>query len=387
MSKKEQFIPIILVMVITIGLVGFVGCGSEPAANAQEKKDKEKEEAIPVEVTTVEKGNIFAYFSGTASLESENEARVVAKVGGVVEKIFVEEGDRVRAEQVLAQLDDDKAALDLAEAEARLKQLESEFKRKEELYQKKIISTEIFERIKSDYEMQKAKVGQARLIKEYTSIRAPINGVIAERMIKVGNMVPLHEPCFHITDFDPLLAILHVPEKDMSKLKKNQKGVIQVDALPGEDFSGKILRISPVVDPQTSTFKVTVAVTDPEEQLKAGMFARVRIAYDVHNDTNLVPKDAVLTEGNESVVFVVDPKENTAQRKVVEIGYVNTTHMEITGGVNPGDTLVQTGIGGLKDGSKVDVLNPPAGAVQKPGEEPKKPAEETQKTGGENPKK
>jgi membrane fusion protein (multidrug efflux system) len=304
-----------------------------------------------------------------------------------VEKIFVEEGDRVRADQVLAQLDDDKAALDLAEAEARLKQLESEFKRKEELYQKKIISTEIFERIKSDYEMQKAKVGQARLVKEYTSIRAPISGVIAERMIKVGNMVPLHEPCFHITDFDPLLAILHVPEKDMSKLKKNQKAVIQVDALPGEKFSGKILRISPVVDSQTSTFKVTVAVTDPEELLKAGMFARVRIAYDVHTGTNLVPKDAVLTEGNESVVYVVDPKENTAQRKVVEIGYMNTTHMEITTGVNAGDTLVQTGIGGLKDGSKVDVLNPPAKAVQKPGEEPKKPAEETQKTGGDSPKK
>jgi membrane fusion protein (multidrug efflux system) len=357
MIKKEKFISILLVMVVTIGFMGLVGCGNEPAANAQEKKEKD-EEAVPVEVTTIEKGDISAYFSGTASLEAENEARVVAKVGGVVEKIFVEEGDRVRPEQILAQLDDDKAALDLAEAEARLSQLQSEFERKKELYEKNIVSTEIYELIKSDYEMQKAKVAQARLMKEYTAIRAPINGVVAERMIKVGNMVPQHQPCFHVTDFDPLLAILHVPEKDLSKLKKNQRALLEVDALPGEKFSGAILRISPVVDPQTSTFKVTVAVMDPGEKLKPGMFARVRIAYDVHSDTLLVPKDAVLTEGNESVVFVVDPKDHVAHRKVVETGYVNTTHMEITKGVNAGDTVVQTGIGGLKDGSRVEILEP-----------------------------
>jgi len=319
------------------------------------RRRKKQEEAVPVEVTKVVKGSVSAYFTGTASLEAENEAKVVAKVGGVVEQVLVEEGLKVRKEQVLAKLDDDKLALDLAEAEARLKQLESEFKRNRELHQKNIISTEIFERINSDFEMQKAKVAQARLMKDYTSIRAPINGVVAERLIKVGNMVPQNEPCFHITDFDPLLAVLYAPEKELSKLHENQKAILEVDALPGETFTGKILRISPVVDPQTGTFKVTAAVTDPEGKLKPGMFSRVRIVYDVHSDTLLLPKDAILTEGNESVVFLV--KNNTVQRKVIKTGYVNTTHTEITSGLQEGDMVVQTGIGGLKDSSKVEILS------------------------------
>ncbi|RPI70459.1 MAG: efflux RND transporter periplasmic adaptor subunit, partial [Desulfobacteraceae bacterium] len=299
MWKKERFILLFLVMAV---IAGFVGCSGETVVTAEEKK---QDEAIPVEVTKVIKGNVSAYFTGTASLEAENEAKVVAKTSGVVEQIFVEEGDKIKKDQVLAQLDDDKLSLDLAEAEARLKQLEKEFNRTQELHQKSIISTEIYDRAKSEFEMQKTKVDLARLMKNYSAIRAPIDGVISGRLVKVGNMVPQNEPCFQIADFDPLLAILYAPEKELKKLQKNQKALLEVDALPNEEFASTILRISPVVDPQTGTFKVTVAVTDPEGKLKPGMFARVRIVHDVHGDTLLLPKDAVLTEGNESVVFLV----------------------------------------------------------------------------------
>jgi len=349
MWKKERFF--LLIMVVTI-MAGITGCTGQAVANAEEKK---QEETIPVEITRVIKGNVSAYFSGTASLEAENEAKVVAKTGGVVEKIFVEEGEKVKRDEILAQLDDDKLKLDLAEAIARLEQLEREFLRNKELHQKKIISGEVFDRIKSELQLQKTKVAQARLLKNYAAIRAPFDGVVAERMIKVGNMVQQNDPCFHISDFDPLLAIIHAPEKELKKLQKNQKALLEVDALQGEEFTGKILRISPVVNPQTGTFKVTVMVTDPGTQLKPGMFARVRIVHDIHNETLLLPKDAILSEGNESVVFLV--KNQRVLRKVIETGYINTTHIEVLSGVNEGDTVVQTGIGALKDGSKVEILN------------------------------
>jgi membrane fusion protein, multidrug efflux system len=345
---------LILITLLFSVLASMAGCVNQQSANAQENQ-KEKE-AIPVEAVTVIRGNVSAYFTGTASLEAENEARVVAKASGVVEKIFVEEGLPIKSGQIMAQLDDEKASLDLAEAKAQLRQLENDFKRKKELYGKKIISTEIFEKARSDYEMQKARVGQSQLSKDYTAIRAPIDGVVAERLIKKGNMVPVNEPCFSISDFDPLLAILHVPEKELFKLKANLESKLSVDALPNKIFSGKILRISPIVDPQSGTFKVTVAVTDNEGLLKPGMFARVRIVHDVHTNTLLLPKDAVLTEGNESVVFKINPEDNTVKRLVVKIGYINTTHLEILSGLNHGDSVVQTGIGGLKDGSKIEIL-------------------------------
>ncbi|MCP4215005.1 MAG: efflux RND transporter periplasmic adaptor subunit [bacterium] len=346
--KKSLFI----VMLITVTMLSFVGCDG-PAA-APDKKEKKEADSIPVEVTTVTRGDISAYFTGTASLEADNEAQVVAQVSGVVEKILVEEGDHVKEGQIMAQLDDDKFSLDLTYAEAKLNQLKNEYKRNEELFQKKIISAEVFERSRSDFEMQKASVGTSRLMKAYTSIKAPFTGVVGERMIKKGNMVTVNQACFHIADFDPLLAVLHVPEKELSKLKKNQQGIFDVDAIPGAPFYGKILRISPVINSKTGTFKVTLAVKDKEGRLKHGMFARIRVIYDVHADTLLLPKDAVLTEGSESVVFVV--KDNKAQRKAIGVGYINRTDMEITSGLETGDTVVRSGIGGLKDGSVVEIL-------------------------------
>lgn len=359
--RKKLILVLFLAAAI---MINFVGCSGSVAEAKQEAEKKEKEETIPVEVTTVITGDISAYFTGTASLEAEGEAKVVAKTSGVVEKIFVEEGQKVKEGQLLAQLDDDRLVLDLKQAQARLNQLEREFKRNSELFKKKIISAELYDRVQSDYEMQKTQVERATLLKNYTSIRAPIGGVVAERMIKRGNMLQQDQQCFHITDFDPLLAILHVPEKELSKLKKDQKAFLEVDALKNERFKGKILRISPVVSRETGTFKVTVAVTDPAGKLKHGMFSRVRIVYDVRKNTLLVPKDAVLTEGKEKVVFVV--KDKKASRKLVEVGYINTTHLEIKSGLQKGDTIVQTGQGALKDGDLVDILEPNKAKDKKP---------------------
>jgi len=356
MRKKRNFVLIPIMLTAILVIAGFTGCGKQANANPTADKDKKGEEAVPIEITSVERGDISAYFTGTTALEPENEAKVVAKVGGVVEQIFVEEGHYVKENQVLAKLDDDRLSLDLAESEARLKQLENDFQRNQELYQKNIISMDGFERVKSEYEIQKARLGMARLMKDYTSIRAPISGVLAVRLIKVGNMVQTNEICFHISDFDPLLAVLFVPEKDLNKLQNNQKATIEVDSLPNQFFLGKILRMSPVIDSKTGTFKVSVAVTDPANKLKPGMFARIRIAHDAHTDTLLLLKDAVLSEGNESIVFLVNPKNKTVQRKVIEIGYVNTTHLEVIKGLNFGDQVVLTGIGGLKDGSPIEIL-------------------------------
>jgi len=381
-QKKKIFLTM---MLLGISLIMMVGCGGN---NNTAKADQDKEKTvIPVEACAIKTGTISAYFKGTATLEAENEAQVVAKTSGVVENILVEEGDRVKAGQILAKLDDDKVSLDLEEAQVRLKQLENDYKRSQELFQKNIISEEAFDRSKSDYEMQKTKTDLARLLKEYTSICAPISGVISRRLIKTGNMLTQNQPCFQISDFDPLIAILHVPEKELIKLKPSQDAKLSVDALPEQIFSGNILRISPVVDPETGTFKVTVAVKDPYEKLKPGMFARVDIVYDEHHHTLLAPKEAILTEGDETVVFLVtneekkvedkntsdklspqttntkpDPtvdnnkKIKTARRTSIEVGYINTTHIEILNGLKDGDIIVQTGIGALKDGSTIEIL-------------------------------
>ena len=194
----------------------------------------------------------------------------------------------------------------------------------------------------------------------------------------------VNQQTFRVTDFDPLLAVLHVPEKELSKLQVGFPSNLIADAVPGEKFAASILRISPVISAETGTFKVTVGVRDKTRKLKPGMFTRVNIVYDVHEDTFLLPKDAILTEDIESSVFIVEekveskpeeadnPKSKTkpgngaepekpamsliVSKKTITIGYINSTHVEILSGVKLGDMVVTTGLSSLKDGAKVRIV-------------------------------
>lgn len=349
---NRKFERVLTIIIITAALLMFYSCSRK--SNPQAKKEKEKETGIPVETTKVIQGSVTATYTGSTTLEAEAEAVVVAKVGGVVKEIFVEEGDSIKAGQVVAKLDDEQFKLELNSAKSTLEKLSNEFQRNQSLFENNIVSKEIYEQTKFEHRTQKAAFDLAELKLNYTEIRAPISGIVSQRLIKVGNMVELNQPTFQITDFDPLLAVLHVPEKEMAKLQPGFPANLSADAIPGAEFKGQILRISPIVDAGTGTFKVTVEVNDKTRKLKPGMFTRVQIIYDTHENTLLVPKDAILSEDAESFAFVIS--DDTASKKKVEIGYDNSTHIEILSGLNLGDTIVTTGLSSLKDGSKINIV-------------------------------
>lgn len=325
------------------------GSASEPAVKAEAE-----EAGVPVEAVKVVRGSVSATYTGSASIEAEAEADVVAKVSGVVRQIFKEEGQVVKAGQVLAKLEDEQLILEKNQAKSALDKLVHEHERNESLFKNKILSQEAYEKTKYEYHAQKAAYDLAQLKLAYTEIKAPISGVISQRYIKLGNMLSLNQPVFRITDFEPLLTLLHIPEKEMSKMKVGYPVILAADALPGQEFKGKILRISPTVDAATGTFKVTIEVSDKSRSLKPGMFTRVHIIYDTHENTLLVPKNAVVTEDGDTTVFAVDGDK--ALKRMVQIGYTNTTHVEILSGLSEGDTIVTTGLGSLKDGSKINIV-------------------------------
>jgi len=347
----KKLSAIIVVSFSVLFCLFFTSCGSEDDSKAENGKE---EKLIPVEVAQVEMGSVEAFFSGTATLEVEEEAGVVAKVSGVVKKILVEEGQTVQAGQVLARLDDEKLVVLVAQAEANFRKLENNYNRNQELFNRKLISAEEFQGAKFEFESQKATFDLVKLDLEYASIRAPITGVIAERFIKVGNMVLNNAVTFKITGFDPLRAVLYVPEREVAKLAVGQSSLLNIDALEGQSYPGFIERISPVVDPMTGTVKVTVSVRNTGKKLKPGMFVRVNISYDIHKNALLVPKDAILAEDTESAIFVV--QDSMAFRRVVKTGYSNEFQLEIISGLELGEVIVTTGQGSLKDSAKVEII-------------------------------
>ncbi len=325
------------------------------------KKDKNGEEKteeknlVPVEVATVTNGDIAAYFNGTATLEAEEDAQVVAKVGGVVEEILVEEGDLVKAGDILSRLDGEILSVELAQATATLNRLKEDFERKKALYSKDAISVDIYQQSKYEFESQQAARDKVKLNLDYTSIKSPIDGIVTERLIKVGNMVLTNSTVFRVTDFDPLTATLYVPEREISKLKVGQQANVVVDALGAEIFTGVVDRISPIVDPQTGTVKVTIEVADPANRLKVGMFCRISVVFDIHLAALLIPREAIIKEDEFSTVFVI--ADSISLKRTVETGYVNTTHIEITAGLTVGDTVVVTGQGSLEDSTYIEVIS------------------------------
>jgi RND family efflux transporter MFP subunit len=356
---RSWSIPTGLSMVLMVSAFFLQGC-KDTASGEADKDETETTLAIPVEAAVVSSDEMAAFYTGTATLEADEQAVVVSQITGVVLKVNAEEADFVEAGQVLAVVETDRYALEVERTNATLKRLQTDFQRKKELFAKQLVSTEDFERTSAEYEAQKAAWELAKLDLAYTSIKAPITGFISERMVRVGNLVQLHQPVYNITSYDPLLAVLHVPERELRVLSKGLQVSMSVDAWPDESFAGEVIRISPVIDTTTGTFRVTTQIEDHGQMLKPGLFGRVEILYDLHKDVPVIPRNAVITEDELNHVFVIN-EEGNVTRRAIHLGYEANGRVEVTDGLEVGETVVTAGKGSLSDGARVEVVgNDPA---------------------------
>ncbi|MDJ0748243.1 MAG: efflux RND transporter periplasmic adaptor subunit [Woeseiaceae bacterium] len=324
--------------------------------NGNDSEAEEEEVApVPVETRKPVRGDVYAIYSGTAPIEAFAEADVIAKVDGEIREVLVEEGDDVTEGQVLARLDGDRLRLELNESRARLRKMERDFERNEDLREKGLLSEGDFEKLKYDLEALRASYNLASLELDYTQIRAPINGVISERYIKRGNTIEVGEPLYRVTSFDPLVAYLHVPEREYRQISKGQPVGLEVDALNGPPIIASVTRVSPIVDPLTGTFKITIEIRDEERRIKPGMFARIGVVYDTRVNALQVPRSSIVEDLGETSVFVVE--DGIAARRVVETGFSNRGMVEIISGLNDEDDVITVGQVGLQPDSPVAVID------------------------------
>lgn len=332
------------------------------ASMAGGKQATREEQAVPVESAPTLRQGVVASYAGTAPLEAPIEAQVVAKTSGVLLQLMAEEGQQVRAGQVLARIDPERLRLELQRNQAMLRKLEAEFRRAEELFERKLLAADAHERLRFDLETQRAAYDMARLELSYTDIVAPIDGVIAQRMVKQGNLIQMNQALFRVVDVSKLEAVLNVPERELALLKPGQPVQLRVDAAPGVSFDGSIDRVSPVVDASSGTFRVVTAFSDATGTLKPGMFGRLEVIYDERQNALTVPREALIEGEGLPAVFVV--REGRAVRTVVEVGHVTSTLAEIRGGLEDGDRVVTTGRATLRDGALLQLLGDPTGAIE-----------------------
>ena len=343
--------PVSLIALLAVALA-LAGC--KPGGDAQAKEAENKgPEATPVEVAKVERRAIAASYSNTATLEPVAESQVVAKTSGVALEVMVEEGQQVRAGQVLVRLDADRARLQAAQSAAQLQKLEANFRRAQQLESQQMVSANDLDQLRYDVENARAVNRMANLELSYTQVVAPISGVVASRSIKPGNFVQINSPIFRIVDASRLEATLNVPEREVAKLRPGQAVVLIADALPGKRFAGKVDRVAPVVDTGTGTFRV-VTTFDGNGELQPGMFSRLGINYDQREAALVLPRSALLEDGGEPAAYVV--RDGKAMRVTLELGYTEGPWVEVREGLDEGDAVVVAGKSALREGSAVQVL-------------------------------
>ena len=340
----------VTIITLTAAAMSLLSACSEAKS---EEKVVEEIISIPVLAEPVVIGSINAAYGTTASLEAAEEAAIAARVSGIVTEVFVEEGDYVEAGQALAQLDVDKLTLEYNRAAAKLNQAKNDLNRNKKMFEKSLVSSEIYDRVNFEYQAQKAATDLAKLNLDYATIRSSISGIVAIRHIKAGNLLKQNEAAFQITDLSEIHAIIHIPESEKADLQIGQPAYVYVQASP-TPFVGQIQRISPVIDKDSGTIRVTVSLKDESAVLRPGMFSKVSIVYDTHQNAILVPKDSVLSEDAEQSVYVIE--DGIAYKRLVTTGFINSESIEIITGVVANDLVITTGQRNLKNESHVEII-------------------------------
>ena len=311
-------------------------------------------EGVPVKVSVVQTGAISDHVLYSATVEAEETIDIYARGSGLVRRVLVEEGTQVREGQVLIELVDDELKLNEAEAHLAYQKLASQLKRKEALFNRQLLAKEEYEDLKINVEQNKIRWERARLALDYARVRAPVSGIIARRLVKLGDRVGGNSKLYEMVNLSRLIAHVHVPGQGMHNLAIGQPALVTTDFLPDTKFEGKILRISPVVDPNSGTFKVTLELDTQNRLLRPGMFVNVHIVTATHPQAVLVPKRAVVYDDGMPHVFVVS--DSTANKVRFEMGFDDTEFVEVLSGVKKGDQIVVVGQNGLKDKAKVRII-------------------------------
>lgn len=326
-----------------------------PPTSGKPPNDKIVQSAVPVEVVTPTLGAMQSIYAGTATLEAEADAEVVARVAGQVERIFVEEGTAVRAGQVLAALDARQLRLQALQARAQLAKVERDYQRQLELSQKGLIAASAIDGLRYDLDNLRASKDLAQLQLAYSEIRAPFAGIVAARKIKVGQNLQAGVVAFRVTNPTPLRAAVFVPERELRRLKIGQLASVSVDALPGRLFPARVQLVSPTVDAGTATFKVTLTVADPDSELKPGMFARLGIVFERKANAVSIPRIALVEGEDRPRIFLV--ANGTARSQLVQLGLSEGARVELLTALPADSQVVVVGQNGLKDGNPVKVVS------------------------------
>jgi membrane fusion protein (multidrug efflux system) len=277
---------------------------------------------------------------------------VKTETDGIVQEILFEEGQEVKAGELLVKLDETKFKAELEEAQARLQLGRADFERARELYDQQLVSRQEFDQAQSMFSMQQAAVELRQRQLRDARVVAPFAGQTGARNVSPGQVIQRSTVLTWVVDLDPVKVEVDVPERFLGQLRTGQRIQFQVAAYPGKTFEGEVYFIAPRLDLRTRTALVKTRLPNPDGVLKAGMVASLQLQLRVKDDAIMVPEAALISNGDEYAVFVVGPDE-TAVMRTVTIGERIPRWSEVVSGLEAGERVVVEGHQKIAPGMKL----------------------------------
>ena len=362
-SKKRRrlrvlsfLVGILVVVGVTLVVMNLSASKANGASTKEQStsEDSDEKAPVPVEIARTLEVSVSAYISSTANLIAEFEVKVLSEVEGRILTLKVDEGDTVKKGQVLATLVRDDEEISLKKAELKESNASTAYQRAKDLAEQELISREEYDKLLIDHGIAKQELAEAKWAMEKTTFRAPFAGRVTTRMTQVGQHIRPGDELFQVTDFDPLIARIYLPEKDVLGLTEGRDVRLRLNADGAVSFAGRIRQISPIVDTATGTVKVTVEAAQPPSGVRPGSFVTIDIVRETRSNAPLLPRQAVVRELQKAHVFVA--QGGSAEKRTVRLGLEEGDFIEAVSGVAVGESVITAGQGGLKDGSPVKIL-------------------------------
>ena len=352
---------------------------------------------MPVEFAVVKRAPLTERILIVGNLIGAATVQVVPKVNGRLDSVSVKLGDSVRRGQIIAKVEDSEIQEQVRQAEASfqvgqatIRQREADLKlaktnldRSRSLFERQLLPQQTYDDTEARYqaalaqldlaraqfEQAKARLDELRITLENTRIPSPVDGFVGKRFVDAGAFVGPNSPVVSVVDIRTVRMVANLVEKDQTRVPAGTTAAVEVDAFPGEQFTGRVSRVAPVFDPATRTAEMEIEVPNRDFRLKPGMYARVQLTVDSRANALTVPRNAVIDLDGRTGVFIAasgpagtsggaqgqggQAPPMTVKFVPVEIGIRDGEQIELRSGVQDGARVITTGAGALRDGDRV----------------------------------
>ena len=341
--------------------------------------------AMPVDMAPASRHEVIDYVTVVGNLIGQATVDVVPRVGGRIDSIPVKLGDRVTRGQTIAKIEDDQikeqinqrmASLEVNKAnvtqrESDAKLAETIFQRMKVQYDRDLLSKQLLEDAEAKYNTAVSNVGvaKAQLVQMQssvdelkitlanTTVTSPVDGFVSKRVLDQGAFAGANTVILSVVDIGIVRMVANLVEKDVKRVQPGVSALVEVDAFPGEQFTGQVSRVAPVFDPATRTAPMEIEVPNPGFRLKPGMYARVRLTVDRRPNALTVPRGAVADIEGKRGVFMLE--NGVARFHEVKTGLQDNERVEVLEGLTEGQRVVTVGTLALRDGDRISVVGEP----------------------------